>query len=295
MKAMILDAPGQLLQYRDIPDPVPGPGQVLVKVAACGVCRTDLHVVDGDLTEPHLPIIPGHEIVGRVEAIGAGVGHFTIGDRVGIPWLGHTCGECFFCRSSQENLCDAPLFTGTDQWRLCRLHSRGGRVLLSAARELRRRGGGPAVVCGADRPSRTAYDGGCQGASASTALVQPRISSPRLRNSSRSVYAFIRPGDSKAQDVSRSLGPRVGRRLRRAHPAPPWMRQSSSRPSATWYRARSKWSAKAASLVLRWHSHERDYRRCLTGCCGEEQDHPLGRQPYSQRCARVWLSQAAHR
>src|SRR5687768_9753550 len=95
MKAMILEAPGQLLQWRDVPDPVPGPGEVLVKVAACGVCRTDLHVVDGDLTEPRLPIIPGHEIVGRVETTGAGVLQFARGDRVGIPWLGHTCGSCF--------------------------------------------------------------------------------------------------------------------------------------------------------------------------------------------------------
>src|SRR5262245_37030641 len=112
MKAMILDAPGQLLHYRTVATPVPGPGQVLVKVAACGVCRTDLHVVDGDLLEPRLPIIPGHEIVGRVEALGPSVDQLALGDRIGIPWLGHTCGICFFCRSGHENLCDAPLFTG---------------------------------------------------------------------------------------------------------------------------------------------------------------------------------------
>src|SRR5262249_21253139 len=112
MRAMILEAVGQPLQCRSIARPTPGPGQVLVKVAACGVCRTDLHVVDGDLTQPRLPIIPGHEIVGHIEAIGAGVEEFTLGDRVGIPWLGHTCGNCAFCRSEQENLCDAPLFTG---------------------------------------------------------------------------------------------------------------------------------------------------------------------------------------
>src|SRR4026207_1307734 len=99
MKAMVLDAPGQLLHYRSVADPTPGLGQVVVKVAACGVCRTDLHVVDGDLTEPPLPIIPGHEIVGRIEATGAGVPKFARGDRVGIPWLGHTCGSCFFCRT----------------------------------------------------------------------------------------------------------------------------------------------------------------------------------------------------
>ncbi|MBO0741685.1 MAG: alcohol dehydrogenase catalytic domain-containing protein, partial [Hyphomicrobiaceae bacterium] len=112
MHAMILEAVGQPLQYRTIARPRPGPGQVLVKVAACGVCRTDLHVVDGDLTQPRLPIIPGHEIVGCVEAIGTDVEKLTPGDRVGIPWLGHTCGRCSYCRSQRENLCDGPLFTG---------------------------------------------------------------------------------------------------------------------------------------------------------------------------------------
>lgn len=112
MKAMVLEAPGQALQLRHRPDPVAGPGQLLVSISACGVCRTDLHVVDGDLTEPRLPIIPGHEIVGRVSAIGAGVDGFAIGDRVGIPWLGYSCGCCRYCESGAENLCDDPGFTG---------------------------------------------------------------------------------------------------------------------------------------------------------------------------------------
>jgi propanol-preferring alcohol dehydrogenase len=112
MTAMVLDRPGQALLKRALPRPQPGPGQVLVAVAACGVCRTDLHVVDGDLTEPKLPIVPGHEIVGRVAALGVGVAAFALGDRVGIPWLGHTCGVCPHCRAGRENLCDAPGFTG---------------------------------------------------------------------------------------------------------------------------------------------------------------------------------------
>ena len=112
MRAMVLEKPGAPLRLIEKPDPVPGPGQVLVKISACGVCRTDLHVVDGDLTEPKLPIIPGHEIVGTVNALGAGVSNFKPGDRVGIPWLGHTCGHCAFCNSAAENLCDAPAFTG---------------------------------------------------------------------------------------------------------------------------------------------------------------------------------------
>lgn len=112
MKAMLLDAPGKPLRFAEVPRPEPGPAQVRVKVAACGVCRTDLHVADGDLTEPKLPIIPGHEIVGRVDAMGAGVTRFTLGQRVGIPWLGHTCGTCPYCREGHEKLCDHPGFTG---------------------------------------------------------------------------------------------------------------------------------------------------------------------------------------
>ena len=112
MRAMVLEKAGGPLQCRSVPDPTPGPAQVLVKVAACGVCRTDLHIVDGELTEPKLPIIPGHEIVGRVEAVGTDVGVFRRGDRVGIPWLGHTCGRCLYCLHGRENLCDTPQFTG---------------------------------------------------------------------------------------------------------------------------------------------------------------------------------------
>ncbi len=112
MRAMVLEKPGLPLRLRRLPKPKPDAGQVLVKVTACGVCRTDLHVVDGELTDPKLPIIPGHEIVGRIEAVGAGVRRFRPGDRVGIPWLGHTCGHCPYCRSGRENLCDAPAFTG---------------------------------------------------------------------------------------------------------------------------------------------------------------------------------------
>jgi len=112
MKAMVLKKPGTPLEEEDIPVPVPGPNQVLVKVKACGVCRTDLHVVDGELTEPKLPLVPGHEIIGTVVAAGEYAGKFQIGDRIGIPWLGHTCGVCKFCKKDMENLCDNPKFTG---------------------------------------------------------------------------------------------------------------------------------------------------------------------------------------
>jgi len=112
MHAMVLKQLGQLLQWTELPDPTPGPGEIRVQVAACGVCRTDLHVVDGELPHPQVPIIPGHEIVGRIDALGAGVVGMTRGQRVGIPWLGHTCGTCHYCQNQRENLCDHPLFTG---------------------------------------------------------------------------------------------------------------------------------------------------------------------------------------
>src|SRR5438874_4041544 len=112
MRAMLLDAPKKPLQLRDVPEPQPETGQLLVRVSACAVCRTDLHVVDGELPEPKLPLIPGHEIVGTVVETGAEVDRFQIGDRVGVPWLGWTCGVCDYCRDGRENLCDRARFTG---------------------------------------------------------------------------------------------------------------------------------------------------------------------------------------
>jgi propanol-preferring alcohol dehydrogenase len=112
VQAMVLRKPGTALEWDDLADRQPGPGEIRVKVAACGVCRTDLHVVDGELPNPIFPIIPGHEIVGRIDAIGAGVAGLQMGERVGVAWLGHTCGICPYCVGRQENLCDRPLFTG---------------------------------------------------------------------------------------------------------------------------------------------------------------------------------------
>jgi alcohol dehydrogenase, propanol-preferring len=112
MHAMVLKRLGAALEWTELPERQPGPGEIRVRVAACGVCRTDLHVVDGELPDPVLPIIPGHEVVGRIDALGAGVTGLRLGQRVGLPWLGHTCGICAFCAGQQENLCDRPLFTG---------------------------------------------------------------------------------------------------------------------------------------------------------------------------------------
>ncbi len=112
MHAMVLENPGELLKATKLPIPVAGAGELLLKVQACGICRTDLHVVDGELSEPRLPLIPGHQIVGLVEAVGKGVKGFHQGDLVGVPWLGGTCGRCRYCLSGQENLCDEAIFTG---------------------------------------------------------------------------------------------------------------------------------------------------------------------------------------
>jgi len=112
MRAQVLQSARRPLELRELPDPVPGPGQVGLRVLACGVCRTDLHVVDGELTEPRLPLVPGHQIVGIVDSRGPGVDRFTPGERVGVPWLGWTCGACRACLQGRENLCERALFTG---------------------------------------------------------------------------------------------------------------------------------------------------------------------------------------
>lgn len=112
MRAMVMYEPGAPLEYVTLPMPVPVYGQVLVKIIACGVCRTDIHIMDGELPHPRLPLIPGHEIVGTIIAVGPGVTHLKEGDRVGIPWLAHTCGKCRYCRNNNENLCAHAIFTG---------------------------------------------------------------------------------------------------------------------------------------------------------------------------------------
>jgi propanol-preferring alcohol dehydrogenase len=112
MHAMVLKRPGAALEWTELADRQPGPGEIRIQVTACGVCRTDLHVLDGELAGQYLPIIPGHEIVGRVDVLGPGVTGLSAGERVGVPWLGHTCGVCPYCKAQQENLCDKPLFTG---------------------------------------------------------------------------------------------------------------------------------------------------------------------------------------
>ncbi len=208
MRAMILEKPGVPLQLLKKPDPIPGPGQVLVKISACGVCRTDLHVVDGDLPEPKLPIIPGHEIVGRVAGLGEGVDHFKLGERVGIPWLGSTCGCCSYCKSGTENLCDEPGFTG--------YQIDGGYADITVA---------DARFCfpiGADYPDAELAPWLCAGLIGYRSLSMVGKNSGRIgiygfgaaahivtqvvRYQNREVYAFTRPGDRAAQEFALEMG-----------------------------------------------------------------------------------------
>jgi propanol-preferring alcohol dehydrogenase len=207
MFAMVLEEPRRPLQPTQVTDPVPGPGQVLVRVRACAVCRTDLHVVDGELPHPKLPLIPGHEIVGEVLACGPGPVGFAPGMRVGIPWLGHTCGTCTYCSAGRENLCDAPGFTGYTL--------DGGYAELAVADaaycfplpdgydDLQ---AAPLLCAGliGFRTLRMAGDPrrlGIWGFGAAAHLV-----AQVARHEGRELYAFTRPGDTAAQDFARAMG-----------------------------------------------------------------------------------------
>ncbi len=207
MRAMVLERPGTALVPRDLPDPKPGPGQVTLRVTACGVCRTDLHVVDGDLTEPKLPLVPGHEIVGRVEAVGAGVTAFAPGDRVGVPWLGHTCGRCLYCQSGRENLCDAPGFTGyTIDGGYAEMATADAAYCFPLPEVYDDVEAAPLLCAGliGFRSYRMVPDArrlGLYGFGAAAHIIcQVAVFE------GREVYAFTRPGDALAQGFARSLG-----------------------------------------------------------------------------------------
>lgn len=207
MRAMILEKQGQPLKLTDVKDPIAEAGQVLIKVHACGVCRTDLHVVDGDLTEPALPLIPGHQIVGTVAQVGTSVTSFKIGDRVGVPWLGGSCNQCEYCRSGQENLCDESKYTG--------YHINGGFAEFAAADErfcfpipqgypdLQ---AAPLLCAGliGYRSLRMAGDGKRLGFYGFGAAAHILIQVARYEG--REVYAFTREGDNESQQFARELG-----------------------------------------------------------------------------------------
>jgi alcohol dehydrogenase, propanol-preferring len=207
MQAMVLKKLKMALDWTDLPDPQPGPGEIRVKVAACGVCRTDLHVVDGELRDAKVPIIPGHEIVGRIDAIGAGVDGLRLGERVGIPWLGHTCGVCPFCTGGHENLCDRPLFTG---------YTRDGGFATAAVADARF--AFPLGEVGSDVALAPLLCAGLigwrslviAGAGKNLGLygfgAAAHILAQVAKSQDRSVFAFTRQGDDATQAFARSLG-----------------------------------------------------------------------------------------
>lgn len=207
MRAMVLEQPRRPLVLREVPVPAPGPGQVRVRVAACAVCRTDLHVLDGDLPRPKLPLILGHEIVGRVDALGTGVTGLEAGQRVGIPWLAWTCGECAFCRSGQENLCPAARFTGyTADGGYAEYAVADARYCFPLAEGLDDVSAAPLLCAGligyrALRKAGEARALGIYGFGAAAHLV-----TQVARHQGREVFAFTRPGDTAAQEFARRLG-----------------------------------------------------------------------------------------
>ncbi|MGB7756199.1 MAG: zinc-dependent alcohol dehydrogenase family protein [Salinisphaera sp.] len=208
MRAMVLDEPGRPLRLdRERARPEPGPGQLLIRVHACGVCRTDLHVVDGELPEPAAALIPGHEIVGTVDSTGAGVSPNHIGQRVGIPWLGWTCGDCAFCRSGRENLCDRARFTG--------YQIDGGYADYAVAdagfcfpipNAFSDQDAAPLLCAGliGYRAWRMAGDARRIGLYGFGAAAHIAIQVARFHG--QEVYAFTRPGDTAGQDFARRMG-----------------------------------------------------------------------------------------
>jgi propanol-preferring alcohol dehydrogenase len=221
MKAMVLTEPGRPLAMVTRDDPYPSAGEIAVRVEACAVCRTDLHIVDGDLPHPRLPLVPGHEIVGIVATIGAGVTTFQPGQRVGVPWLGYTCGCCRYCRAGEENLCDVPLFTG---------YTRDGgfatHVVVDARFAFALEGfadpvaASPLMCAGLIgwRCLRKAGEGrriGLYGFGAAAHIL-----AQVCRWQGREIYAFTSPGDETAQAHARALGARWAGASDQAAPEP---------------------------------------------------------------------------
>jgi alcohol dehydrogenase, propanol-preferring len=207
MRTMLLDRPGTPLRPADLPDPEPGPGQVLLRVQACGICRTDLHVADGELAYPKLPLVLGHEIVASVVRCGPGAGRFRPGDRVGVPWLGWTCGECRYCRSDRENLCDRARFTGYQvDGGYAEYTVADERYCFALPGQIPDVQAAPLLCAGliGFRSLRAAGDPerlGIYGFGAAGHLV-----TQVARHEGRRVFAFTRTGDTDGQAFARELG-----------------------------------------------------------------------------------------
>jgi len=207
MRAMVLDRPGTPLVMCERQIPQPAAGEILVKIVACGVCRTDLHVVDGELPQPKLPIVPGHEIVGCVAAMGQGVSGFTLGERVGVPWLGATCGVCPYCRSERENLCDRPLFTGYTRDGGYATHTiADARFCFPLDEKVDAAEAAPLLCAGLIgwRSYRMAGEGQALGLYGFGAAAH--ILAQVAAWQGRRIFAFTREGDAASQDFARALG-----------------------------------------------------------------------------------------
>jgi propanol-preferring alcohol dehydrogenase len=207
MQAMVLHAPGEPLRAETRAVPLPGPEGLLLRVLACGICRTDLHVVDGELREPRLPLVPGHQIVGEVVACGAGVEGFAAGERAGVPWLGGSCGDCEFCRAGEENLCDRAVYTGYQiDGGFAQYCVADARYCFPVPPGFDAAQAAPLLCAGligyrSYRPARAARRIGFYGfGAAAHILVQV------ARHHGQEVYAFTRPGDTAAQDFALRLG-----------------------------------------------------------------------------------------
>jgi alcohol dehydrogenase, propanol-preferring len=207
MRAMLLEKVGEPLVARDVAAPRPAANQLLVRVATCAVCRTDLHIVDGELPQPRLPLILGHQIVGRIERIGETVSQFRIGDRVGVPWLGWTCGRCQFCQSGRENLCDNARFTGyTIDGGYADFTVADARFCFSLPDQYDDVAVAP-LLCGgmlgyrAYRKTKDAHKLGIYGFGAAAYLITQVALFEK-----RQVFAFTRPGDKAGQGFARSIG-----------------------------------------------------------------------------------------
>ena len=207
MRAMVLSSPKTPLMEKEIAAPMPDRGQLLVRVAACAVCRTDLHVVDGELPNPHLPLVPGHEIVGHVERAGAGVERFKAGDRVGIPWLGWTCGDCDFCRTQRENLCDQAKFTGyTLDGGYAEYTVADARFCFPVPGGFSDAEAAPLFCAGLIGYRSLVKTGNAQRLGIYGFGAAAHIVLQVARHQGRKVFALTRPGDVRAQRFAKSLG-----------------------------------------------------------------------------------------
>jgi propanol-preferring alcohol dehydrogenase len=207
MRAMVFD--DSVLQLRDlqVPDPVPAAGQLLIDVHACGICRTDLHLIDRELPHPKRPVIPGHEIVGTVAALGEGVSGFTVGERVGVPWLGHTCGHCRFCLMHRENLCDEPGFTGyTIDGGYAERTVADSRYCFHLPPMYSDIEAAPLLCAGLIGYRALSMAGDAQRIGLYGFGAAAHIVAQVARREGRKVYAFTRPGDAAAQQLALRLG-----------------------------------------------------------------------------------------